>query len=110
MRVLIVIGLPIAVVFMMVAVLVDLVCDLSRQSYQAPPDLDSSDIWNVEVDEFDDSTTTPISGWLMAHSPHRQRIHAEMLRAPRDKHLLVEYSENKFPKGVVAAFSGHGSV
>lgn len=52
MRVLIVIGLLIAALFMMVAVLIDLVCDLSRQSYQAPPDLDSSDDWDVEVDEF----------------------------------------------------------
>jgi hypothetical protein len=56
MRVLIVIGLLIAVVFvMMVAVLVDFVCDLSRQSYQVPPDLDSSDDWDVEADEFADS-------------------------------------------------------
>jgi hypothetical protein len=55
MRVLIVIGLLIAAVLMMVAVLVDLVCDLSRQSYQVPPDLDSSDDWDVEVDEFADA-------------------------------------------------------
>jgi hypothetical protein len=52
MRVLIVIGLLIAAVLMLVAVLVDLVCDLSRESHQAAPDLDSSDDWDVEVDEL----------------------------------------------------------
>jgi hypothetical protein len=56
MRVLIGIGLLIAAAFvMMVSVLVALVCDLSRQSYQAPPDLDSSDDWDVEVDECADA-------------------------------------------------------
>jgi hypothetical protein len=35
--------------FMTVSVLVHLVRDLSRQSYQAPPDLDSSDDWDVEM-------------------------------------------------------------
>jgi hypothetical protein len=55
MRVLIGIGLLIAAAFVMVSVLVELVCDLSRQSYQAPPDLDSSDDWDVEVDEFADA-------------------------------------------------------
>jgi hypothetical protein len=56
MRVLIGIGLLIAAAFvMMVSVLVELVCDLSRQSYQAPPDLDSSDDWDVEVDELADA-------------------------------------------------------
>jgi hypothetical protein len=55
MRVLIGIGLLIAAAIMMVSVLVNLVCDLSRESYQAPPDLDSSDDWDVEVDEFADA-------------------------------------------------------
>jgi len=72
MRVLIVIGLPIAVVFMMVAVLVDLVCDLSRQSYQAPPDLDSSDIWDVEVDEFADAAP-PVASYTGQLDVNRYR-------------------------------------
>jgi hypothetical protein len=55
MRVLIVIGLLIVAVLMLVAVLVDLVGDLSRQSYQVPPDLEGSDDWDVEVDEFADA-------------------------------------------------------
>jgi hypothetical protein len=55
MRVLIGIGLLIAAAFVMVSVLVELVCDFSRQSCQVPPDLDSSDDWDVEVDEFADA-------------------------------------------------------
>jgi hypothetical protein len=61
MRVLIVIGLLIAAVLMLVAVLVDLVCDLSRQSHQAAPDLDSSDDWDVEVDEFAEAAPPVVS-------------------------------------------------
>jgi hypothetical protein len=52
MRVLIVIGLLVAAALLMVSVLVDLVCELSRQSYQAAPDLDSRDDGDVEVDEI----------------------------------------------------------
>ena len=72
MRVLIVIGLLIAVVFMMVAVLVDLVCDLSRQSYQVPPDLDSSDDWDVEVDEFADAAP-PVASYTEQLAVNRYR-------------------------------------
>ena len=49
MPILIAIGLIMVAAFMMVSVLVHLVRDLSRQSYQAPPDLDSSDDWDVEM-------------------------------------------------------------
>jgi hypothetical protein len=72
MRVLIVIGLLIAAVLMMVAVLVDLVCDLSRQSYQVPPDLDSSDDWDVEVDEFADAAA-PVASFTEQLAVNRYR-------------------------------------
>jgi hypothetical protein len=72
MRVLIVIGLLIAAVFMMVAVLVDLVCDLSRQSYQVPPDLDSTDDWDVEVDEFADAAP-PVASYTEQLAVNRYR-------------------------------------
>jgi hypothetical protein len=49
MPVLIALGLIMVAAFMMVSVLVHLVRDLSRQSYLAPPDLDSSDDWDVEM-------------------------------------------------------------
>jgi hypothetical protein len=72
MRVLIVIGLLIAAVLMMVAVLVDLVGDLSRQSYQAAPDLDSSDDWDVEVDEFADAAP-PVASFTEQLAINRYR-------------------------------------
>ena len=71
MRVLIVIGLPIAVVFMMVAVLIDLVGDLSRQSYQASPDLDSDD-WDVDEDELAD-TAPPVASYAEQLAVNRYR-------------------------------------
>ena len=72
MRVLIVIGLLLAAVFMMVAVLFDLLCDLSRQSYQAPPDLDSSDDWDAEVDEFADAIP-PVASYTEQLAVNRYR-------------------------------------
>jgi hypothetical protein len=72
MRVFIGIGLLIAAAFMMVSVLVRLVCDLSRQAYQAPPDLDSSDDWDVEVDEFGDAAP-PVASYTAQLSVNRYR-------------------------------------
>jgi hypothetical protein len=72
MRVLIVIGLLIAAVLMLVAVLVDLVGDLSRQSYQVPPDLDSSDDWDVEADEFADAIP-PVASYTEQLAVNRYR-------------------------------------
>ena len=55
MRVLIVIALLVGAAFMILFALADLARDLSRHSFQAPPDLDSSDDWDVEEDEFADA-------------------------------------------------------
>jgi hypothetical protein len=71
MRVLIVIGLLIAAVLMMVAVLIDLVGDLSRQSYQASPNLDSDD-WNVNEDEFADAAP-PVASYAEQLAVNRYR-------------------------------------
>jgi hypothetical protein len=71
MRVLIVIGLLIAAVLMMVAVLIDLVGDLSRQSYQASPNLDSDD-WNVNEDEFADAAP-PVASYADQLAVNRYR-------------------------------------
>jgi len=73
MRVLIVIGLLVAAAFLMVSVLVDLVCDLSRQSYQAPPDLDSSDDWDVEVDELA-GAAPPVASYTKQLAVNRYRV------------------------------------
>jgi hypothetical protein len=71
MRVLVVIGLLIAAVLMMVAVLIDLVGDLSRQSYQASPNLDSDD-WNVNEDEFADAAP-PVASYAEQLAVNRYR-------------------------------------
>ena len=58
----------------------------------------------VAVDKFDESTTTPISGKLIARSSRREDIYQLLLKRPKAKKLLVEYSEDTFPKGYAAAF------
>lgn len=58
----------------------------------------------ISVDKVDESTTTPISGKVIAHSPHREDIYQMLIKPPKAKKLLVEYSEDSFPKGYAAAF------
>ena len=58
----------------------------------------------IAVDKIDELTTTPISGRLIAHSPHREDIYQKLIKPPKAKKLLVEYSEDSFPKGYAAAF------
>ena len=58
----------------------------------------------IAVDKFDKTTTTPVSGKVIAHSPHREDIYQILLKPPKIKKLLVEYSEDSFPKGYAAAF------
>lgn len=58
----------------------------------------------VAVDKFDESTTTPISGKLIAHSSRREDIYQLLLKRPKGKKLLIEYSEDTFPEGCAAAF------
>lgn len=58
----------------------------------------------IAVDKVDDSTTTPISGRIIMHSPHRDEIYQRLLFLKRKNNLLVEYSEDKLPKGYAAAF------
>ncbi|KPK96994.1 MAG: hypothetical protein AMJ95_11405 [Omnitrophica WOR_2 bacterium SM23_72] len=58
----------------------------------------------IGVDKIDETTTTPISGRLIAHSPRRHEIYAKLLAIKRRLPVLVEYSEDTLPKGFVAAF------
>lgn len=59
----------------------------------------------IAVDKVDKSTTTPISGRLIAHSPYRDEIYSKLLSLKkRIWPVLVEYSEDKLPKGYAAAF------
>lgn len=59
----------------------------------------------IVLDRVDEDTTIPISGRLIAHSPHRDEVYQDLLKYPKKrKRVLVEYSEDCFPKGYVAAF------
>ncbi len=58
----------------------------------------------IAVNEIDKATTTPLSGKVVAHSPHREDIYQLLLKPPKAKKLLIEYSEDSFPKGYAAAF------
>jgi len=58
----------------------------------------------ITVDKIDEATTTPVSGRLIAHSPHRDEIYQMLLKPPKVKKLLIEYSEDSFPDGYAAAF------
>ena len=61
----------------------------------------------ISVDKVDESTTTPISGRLIAHSPHRDEIYQKLMEFSKRKSalkVLVEYSEDALPKGYAAAF------
>ena len=61
----------------------------------------------IEVAKMDESTTTPISGYLIKHSPHRSEIYQLMMKPRGKKRILVEYSEDKLPKGFAVAFLIH---
>ena len=58
----------------------------------------------IAVNKVDESTTTPISGKLVAHSPHRDEIYRRLLSFKHIRGILMEYSEDKLPKGYAAAF------
>lgn len=56
----------------------------------------------IALSKVDESTTTPLMGRLLAHSPHRHEIYAKSKNYK--KPALIVYSENGFPKGYAAAF------
>lgn len=58
----------------------------------------------VAIEKMDRATTTPVTGRLLAHSPHRHEIYARSRRYP--KPALIVFSEDTFPKGFAAAFHG----
>jgi len=58
----------------------------------------------IAVDKIDETTTTPISGKLIAHSPRRDEVYRKLLSFKRKWPVLVAYSEDTMPKGFVAAF------
>lgn len=58
----------------------------------------------IAVDKVDEATTTPLSGRLVAHSPHRDEIYRKLSSFSRKAEILIEYSEDSLPKGYAAAF------
>lgn len=58
----------------------------------------------IAVDKVDEATTTPLSGRLIAHTPHRDEVYKKLMSLKRKQPVLVSYSEDTLPKGYVAAF------
>jgi len=56
----------------------------------------------IAVDKTDESTTTPLTGRLLAHSPHRDEVYHKERK--HKGHTLTVYSEDSFPKGYATAF------
>ena len=56
----------------------------------------------IRVEKIDESTTTPLTGRLIAHNPDPDVIMKKQLKG---KGLLfVEYSSDRLPRGYAAAF------
>lgn len=60
----------------------------------------------IAIKEMDRTTTTPLRGQLLAHSPHRDGIDQASIRYRHP--ALVVFSEDTFPPGYAAAFGFHG--
>jgi len=58
----------------------------------------------IAVGKIDESTTMPISGKIIAHSPRRDEIYRKLLSLKRKWPVMVSYSEDTMPKGFAAAF------
>lgn len=56
----------------------------------------------VKLDKVDESTTTPISGSLLAHSKNREEIYKKLMHFTG--RVLVMFTEDKLPKGYAIAF------
>jgi len=57
----------------------------------------------IEIMRMDESTTTPISGRLIAHDPKREKIYKLLLKSPHIKRPLIECSADTLPRGMAAA-------
>ena len=57
----------------------------------------------IDVDQWDEATSTPRRGRLLAHSKDRNRVYDRLLRT-KVKLPLVTYSEDSPPQGYAVAF------
>ena len=56
----------------------------------------------IRVSRMDDSTTTPISGQLLAHSSDRDLIFKKSVS--QKGLVMIDHSQNKLPEGYAIAF------
>jgi hypothetical protein len=73
MRVLLVIAVLVGAIFIILLVLTDLARELSRHSFHSPPDLDSSDDWDVALDEIDNTVPPVVTNteqWAVSRYPN----------------------------------------
>ncbi len=56
----------------------------------------------IGVDKVDESTSTPITGHLLAHSKDRDEIYKKMMKYKT--HTFVTCSQDKLKKGLAVAF------
>ena len=61
----------------------------------------------IAVDKMDEERTIPLTGRLLAHSPHQDEI--EQLDQKIRSLTLTVYSEDSLPKGYAAAFHGYAN-
>ena len=59
----------------------------------------------IATDKVDETTTTVLTGRLLAHSPDVMDVH-KAARRIRCRHTLLVYSED-WPKDLAAAFHAH---
>jgi len=57
----------------------------------------------VAVDRVEPRTQVPLSGRLLAHSPHRDEIYDRLVKATRALTVVI-YSEHTLPHGYAVAF------
>lgn len=58
----------------------------------------------IQVDKVDESSTTPLTGKLIDHHPQVEKVEARLLSLKKVRNILIEYSEDSLPKGMIAAF------
>lgn len=56
----------------------------------------------IAIDKMDERTTTPLTGRLIFHSPHRDEVDKKSMKVRG--HALIIHSDRAFPKGYAAAF------
>ena len=56
----------------------------------------------MRVTKVDSSTTTPLAGRLIAHSPDRDVIYKKSIN--QKGLLLIDHAQKKLPKGYAVAF------